>query len=136
VLTGSAEVPFRVPLPNGYRWLPLRHLLDAEGGELGMHEGAIRRALAGVPARAVVQRPPGRPGVESLVLGEFRRRSRAGEVEPTLRAEAAVLRAWLVTSHPGTGGRSLGTIENIIRAGHASWREGGLKRAFEAEAGR
>ena len=35
VLTSSAEVPFRVPLPNGYRWLPLRHLLEAEVGNCG-----------------------------------------------------------------------------------------------------
>ena len=123
VLTSSAEVPFRVPLPNGYRWLPLRHLLEADDGELRVQEGAIRRALAGVPARAVIQRPPGRPGIESLVLGEFHRRGRVGEVEPTLRAEASVLRSWLVASHPDTGGRSLGTIENIIRSAHAAWRE-------------
>jgi hypothetical protein len=124
VLTSSAAVPFRVSLPSGYRWLPLRHLLDAEGGELRVHEGAIRRALAGAVGRTITERQPGRPGVESLVLGEFRRRNGAGETQPTLRGEATVLRSWLAATHPDAGGRSLGTIENLIRSAHASWREG------------
>jgi hypothetical protein len=124
VLTSSANLPFRVPLPNGYRWLPLRDLLDADDNGLRIQQGAIRRALAGVLARAVVERPPGRPGVEGVVLGEFRRRSHVGQTEPTLRAEAAALQSWLLTNDPDSGGRSLGTIENLIRSGHAAWRRG------------
>ena len=106
VLTSSAEVPFRMPLPSGYRWLPLRHLLDAEGGEL-----QVQRSDPARPCRRSRQgrhsATTGRPGVKSLVLDEFHRRGRVSEIKPTLRAEASVLRSWLVASHPHAGSRSL-----------------------------
>ena len=123
MLASSTVVPFRVPLPNDYRWLPLRQLLDADDNLLRIREGAVRRALAGGPGRSVVERPPGRPGVGSLILGEFNRRSIAGVVEPTVRAEAGVLWSWLQTHNPAAGSRTRDTIENIIRRAHSEWRD-------------
>ena len=103
LLTSSAEVPFRVPLPSGYRWLPLRQLLDADEGVLGIREGAIRRALAGGPGRSLVERPPGRPGVKQSRPRRVPSPQPAREVEPTVRAEAGVLLSWLLASHPDSG---------------------------------
>jgi len=58
---------------------------------------------------------PGRPTSRHLVDAEFGRRMAAGEVLPTLKAEAEWLAAWLARAHPGAAAMSQTTTQNLIR---------------------
>lgn len=58
---------------------------------------------------------PGRPSSRHLVEAEFKRRSQAGELEPSLEKEAAALERWLSETHPGAPRARKKTIQNAIR---------------------
>lgn len=58
---------------------------------------------------------PGKPTIRHLILAEFRRRARAGEVFPSLSAEAKALADWAARAHPLAPTPTVRTIENQIR---------------------
>ena len=113
LLSSSPATPRNIALPNDYRWLTLREVLDAESGELAVRTTAIRDALRvrkrdGPPGKA------GRPSAEEALLAELRRRAGAGEMLAKVAAEARYLAEWLGQS-PRSDPRSAGRVENIIR---------------------
>lgn len=57
----------------------------------------------------------GKPSSAHLVEPELRRRVKAGEVEPTLKAEAAALAEWLKSQHPQAPPMTAKTIRNRFR---------------------
>jgi hypothetical protein len=57
----------------------------------------------------------GRPTIIHLIVPELRRRAAAGEIKPTLSAEAAALRDWAINSHPDAPHTTVKTIKNRIR---------------------
>ncbi len=62
----------------------------------------------------------GRPTMKHLIIAEFKRRLEAGEVLPSLAAEARALDEWAQRTHlsPPAPRVSVRTIENIIRDKH------------------
>ena len=58
---------------------------------------------------------PGRPTSKHLVEQEFERRIKAGEVAPSLQAEATYLKDWLEKNHPDAPSSGLSAIQNNIR---------------------
>lgn len=113
LLSSSPTTPRNFALPNDYRWLPLRDLLEADTGELAARTTAIMDALRvrkreGPPGKA------GRPGVKAVLLPELRRRAAAREMSNILADEARYLADWL-QSAPRSVRRTPGGVENIIR---------------------
>ena len=114
LLCSSQPVPVRVALPNDYRWLPLRQLLHAEGGELAVRETAIQDVLRVRKSREGARGAAGRPGVQTVLLAELRRRAEAGEMLGKVADEARHLANWLSQS-PRSSPRSPGRVEIVIR---------------------
>lgn len=63
---------------------------------------------------------PGKPSIKHLILGEFRRRATADEVQPTLAAEARALHEWAKREHTQAPTPTPRTIQNHIRLEY--WR--------------
>jgi len=58
---------------------------------------------------------PGRRSIAHLILQEFKRRSKEGECEPVLAAEARALQAWASATHSNAPTPKSRVIENQIR---------------------
>lgn len=113
LISSSHALPSKVSLPNDYRWLPLRQLLGAEGGQLQVREAAIEDALTARRSRKSPKAKPGRPGAAELLLPELRRRAASGEMLDRVSAEARHLSSWLAQSQKSVR-REPGSVENII----------------------
>ena len=72
-------------------------------------------AASGRPAAVATSGAPGRPSSMHLVEIEYRRREQGGLVGNSLKAEAAILAAWLRRSHPAMPPAGAKAIENHLR---------------------
>jgi hypothetical protein len=121
VLASSPTMPLALPLPYGHRFLLLRDALDTTSGRLDVAHQAVLAALrSGVSKGA--ERARGRPSCRSLVLEIFGRRLRAGETAAAVGEEARAVLERVLREEPGLRPPASGTVENIIRHDHASWR--------------
>jgi hypothetical protein len=95
---------------------------DGVHGLLAWRDVRIKREDAltylGFPSstqQPAVRRRPGRPTSKDLYLQELEARIKAGEVAPSLQAEATYLKNWLEKNHPNARRSALSTIRNNIR---------------------
>jgi hypothetical protein len=89
------------------------------------HESLDSDHQHGVGPVFVAAGTPGRPTAAHMVQAEFERRVRAGEADRTLASEARALQAYLNderTRQPGIPPLTSGSIENVIREAHRSWK--------------
>lgn len=98
----------------------LRQMLVRQNDNQDKEAGRNTSADEGQESRGMKVDPyhtgfAGRPTLKGQVLKEFERRVSAGEICPTLKAEAEFLHQWAATHYPHISSPKPGTIRNQIR---------------------
>jgi hypothetical protein len=127
VLTSSANAPWHLKLPHGYRFIPLEEALEVHADTLTVVPAMLIAALGGRHAGQRQQRA-GRPTTGPLALDLFDARKRARLTLTSVRDEAKAIREQILEQHPHLEPPAIRTVENNIRAGHIAWRGADARR--------
>jgi hypothetical protein len=126
VMTSSADAPWHLTLPHGYRFIVLDEVLEAPDDRLKIMPASPVAALCGRPRQR--QDKPGRPTNRSIVFELFANRQRARLTLANVRDEAKAIREEIRKRHPDLDPPAIRTVENNIRAEHIAWREANARR--------